>query len=286
MKIAIVTDDNAYFTKDELKGLPIFTVRMPILIDGVCYFENDNLTENEFYNKLNKANNVSTSQPAPGEVLALWDKILKDYDAILHIPMSSGLSCSTNSAKILAEDYKDKVFVVDNHRISVTLKRSIYDAINLIKLGKSPLEIKNILEETKADSNIFIMVDTLTYLKKGGRITPAAALIGNTLHLKPILTIDGEKLDAKSKAIGTKNGKKIMLQLIRDLLNTKYKDIPFEDLEFAIAYTHNLEDANTFKSEFINEFHPTNLVMNPLSLSIGVHIGPGSLAVTVSKIIK
>lgn len=286
MKIVIVTDDNSGFKKDEIKGLPIYILRMPILIDGECFFEDENLDEDTFYNKQKTCDKVCTSQPSPGEIMKVWDLLLKEYDAILHIPMSSGLSATCETAKALAENYDGKVVVVDNHRISVTLKRSIYNAINLIKDGKTPEEIKDILENGISATSIYIMVDTLTYLKKGGRVTAAGAAIANTLHIKPILAINGYKLDAKAKAIGTKNAKRMMIQLIHHDLDTKFKGIPIEDLEFGMAYTHNLDDALEFKEEFIKEFNPKNFIMNPLSLSIAVHIGPGSLAVTISKIVK
>ena len=285
MKICIITDDNSGLKKDEIKGLPIYIVRMPIIIDGVCYFE-DEMTEDEFYKKQKECENICTSQPSPGIITKMWDDLLKEYDCILHMPMSSGLSSTCETAKMLAEDYKGKVIVIDNHSISVTLKRAVFNALNLIKDNKTPLEIKNILEEEYKMTSIYIMVDTLTYLKKGGRITAAGAMIGNTLHIKPILAINGFKLDAKAKPIGVKNAKKTLFELIRNDLKTKFKDVPFDELEFGLAYTHNLENANAFKEEFLNQFKPNHFVMNPLSLSVAVHIGPGSLALTISRIIK
>lgn len=166
MKICIITDDNSGFTKDEANKLGIKILRMPIIINGECYFENETINSDLFYKYLEEDKDVKTSQPSPGEVINLWDETLKNYDAIIHMPMSSGLSESCHSALMLAEDYKDKVFVVDNHRISITLKRAVYDALNLIKLGKKPAEIKDFLENTKSESVIYIMVDTLKYLKK------------------------------------------------------------------------------------------------------------------------
>ncbi len=285
MKICIVTDENSGIKKEEIVGLPIYILRMPIIIDGECFFESS-ISENDFYNKQEESENICTSQPSPGEIIDLWEKLLKNYDYILHIPMSSGLSASCETALMLAEDYKDKVIVIDNHSISLTLKRSVFNALNLINDDKSPIEIKEILENEFQKTSIYIMVDTLTYLKRGGRITAAGAMIGNTLHLKPILSIDGYKLDAKAKAIGVKNAKKIMFELIKTDLETKFKDLPFDELEFGLAYTYNIESAETFKQEFIQEFHPKNFKMDPLSLSIATHIGPGSLALTISRIIK
>jgi DegV family protein with EDD domain len=285
MKICIVTDDNSGIKKEDINGLPIYIIRMPILINGECYFEN-NLSQDEFYKKQKECENIITSQPSPGEIIETWEKLLTKYDYILHIPMSSGLSSSCATAISLAEDFGGKVVVIDNHSISLTLKRSIYNALNLINDEKSPLEIKEILEKEHLNTSIYIMVDTLTYLKKGGRISSTSALIGNTLHLKPILSINGQKLEAKTKAIGLKNAKKALFDLIKNDLETKFKDVPLEELEFGLAYTYNLESANQFKEEFVKEFNPTRLVMDPLSLSIAVHIGPGSLALTISRIIK
>ncbi len=285
MNICVVTDENAGFKKEELDGLPIFIIKMPILIDGNCFFEST-ISEDEFYKRQEEKENISTSQPAPGEIFKLWDSLLTKYDAILHIPMSSGLSTACETAKMLAEDYKDKVFVVDNHSISLTLKRSVLNAINLIKDGKKPLEIKEILENEYEKTSIYIMVDTLTYLKRGGRVTAAGAMIGNTLHIKPILSINGFKLDAKAKAIGIKNAKKTMFELIRHDLETKFNGLSFDELEFGLAYTHNIDNATIFKKEFFNEIKPKNFKMDPLSLSIATHIGPGSLALTISRIIK
>ena len=283
--ICIVTDENAGFKKEEISGLPIYIIRMPILIDGECFFESS-ISEDDFYKKQEENENICTSQPSPGEVMTLWDELLKKYDAILHIPMSSGLSASCETAKTLAEDYKGKVYVIDNHSISLTLKRSVLNALNLINNGKSPEEIKEILEKEFEQTSIYIMVDTLTYLKRGGRVSTTSAIIGNTLHIKPILAINGYKLEAVAKAIGLKNAKKTIFELIKTDLETKFKDIPFDELEFGLAYTHNLQGANVFKEEFINEFKPKSFKMDPLSLSIATHIGPGSLALTISRIIK
>ena len=199
MKICIVVDDNAGYTPEEALKEGIYLVRMPIIIDGEEYYENRNIDYDAFYNKLENDANISTSQPSIGEILELWNELLKDYDQIVHMPMSSGLSATCETAKGLAKDYEGKVFVVDNHRISVTLKSAVNDAKKLIEQGKNGQEIKEYLEKTAYESKIFIMVNTLKYLKKGGRITPAAALVGEALHLKPVLTITGGKLDAFKK---------------------------------------------------------------------------------------
>lgn len=285
MKICIVTDSNVHLSKEEIGNLPIYILRMPILIDGVPFFEDEDIDEATFFKEL-AFKDVRTSQPAPQAVCGLWDELLEKYDQVVHIPFSSGLSSATQTAAMLAEDYKGKVFVVDNHRVSVTLKRSIFDAINLINDGKSAEEIKKILEETKAESSIYIMVDTLTYLKKGGRVNATAAAIGNTIHLKPILEIQGGVLNPVAAGLGTKKAKKIMIEKIhRDIAN-KFKDVPAEDLEIGMAYTHDLKEANIFKEEVSKEFNIKDIIMDPLSLQISAHIGPGALAITVSKIIR
>lgn len=284
MKICVVTDDNSGFSKKEADELGIKIIRMPIIINGEVYFENENLTQEQFFETLERDDcNAKTSQPSPGEVAYIWNEILESYDAIIHIPMSSGLSQSCASAKSISEDYKDKVFVVDNRRISVTLKASVYDAINLINLGKNPAEVQRILENSGKDSVIYIMVDTLKYLKRGGRVTAAGAALGATFHIKPVLTIKGGKLDAYAKCTGVKKSKATMLQAIENDLNTLFKDVDRKDLDFAISYTYDLEEAKIRKSEVESHFHVENILMDPLSLSIASHIGPGALAITVSK---
>lgn len=288
MKICVVTDDNAGFSKQEINELGIYVVRMPILIDEDTYFENISIDEKTFYQKMADNADIKTSQPAPGEIMELWDNLLKTYDAILHIPMSSGLSEECNTAKVLAQNYEGKVFVVDNHRISVTLKAAVRDALKLIKEGKDPEYIREYLTKDGLNSTIYIMVDTLKYLKKGGRITPAAALIGGALHLKPVLTLLGQKLDAFKKAIGTKKAKLIMIDAIKNDLATKFKDYKKEDLIFSMAYTYDFDEAIQFKKEFAEAIgiDEKQIDMNPLSLSVATHIGPGALAVTVSNHLK
>ena len=222
-KIAIVTDDNSGITPEEAKQLGIYIIKMPVLIDGTEYYEYDNLTSEQFYKFLEEDRDVKTSQPSPGNVMNLWENLLKEYDEIVHIPMSSGLSESCNTAKSLAENFDGNVFVVDNHRISVTLKRSVLDAINLRDKGYDGAAIKETLEATKGDSSIYIMVDTLKYLKKGGRVTPAGAALGATFHIKPILQIQGGKLDAKAKVIGVKKAKLKLVEFAKEDLIKRFK---------------------------------------------------------------
>ena len=287
MKIAIVTDDNAGFTQEEVKQMTIFIVKMPVIVNGETRFQNVDLTEDEFYRLLESDVEIHTSQPAPGQLIELWDELLKTYDQVVQIPMSSGLSEECNNAKSLAQSYPGKVFVVDNHRISVTLKQAIRDAIKLVNEGKTGPEIVETLEKEAHESSIYIMVDTLKYLKKGGRVTPAGAALGSALHIKPVLSIMGEKLDAYKKALGTKKAKQILIDATANDLKTKFKDLPKDRIAFAVAYTHNLKDALEFKEEVSKAFDipSDNIEINPLSLSVGTHVGPGILALAISKIL-
>ena len=287
-KIAIVTDDNSGITPEEAKQLGIYIIKMPVLIDGTEYYEYDNLTSEQFYKFLEEDRDVKTSQPSPGNVMNLWENLLKDYDEIVHIPMSSGLSESCNTAKSLAENFDGNVFVVDNHRISVTLKRSILDAINLRDKGYDGAAIKETLEATKGDSSIYIMVDTLKYLKKGGRVTPAGAALGATFHIKPILQIQGGKLDAKAKVIGVKKAKLKLVEFAKEDLIKRFKYLANKgEYEIEIAYTYDkslAEDLIKLLQEQIPDL-PEIASVIPLSLSVATHIGPGAMAVAISKII-
>ena len=287
MKICIVVDDNAGYTPEEALKEGIYLVRMPIIIDGEEYYENRNIDYDTFYNKLENDANISTSQPSIGEIIELWDYLLKEYDQIVHMPMSSGLSATCETAKGLAKDYGGKVFVVDNHRISVTLKSAVNDAKKLIEQGKNGQEIKEYLEKTAYESKIFIMVNTLKYLKKGGRITPAAALVGEALHLKPVLTITGGKLDAFKKCIGVKKSKKAMIEAIKKERETTFKDVPNDELDLAFAYTKDYDLAVEFALQVKKEFgFDTHQAIDPLSLSVATHTGPGVIGIGLTKKIK
>ena len=284
-RIAIVTDSNSGITQAEGKKLGVYVLPMPFDIDGQPYFEDINLTQEQFYEKLTGDADVSTSQPSPDAVMSLWDDLLKNkgYDEIVHIPMSSGLSSSCATAMMLAQDYDGKVQVVDNQRISVTMKLSVLDAMKMAEGGLSAAEIKRILEEQKFNSSIYIMVDTLKYLKKGGRITPAAAALGPLLRLKPVLQIQGEKLDAFAKARTVKQAKRIMLDAIHKDIETRMGgEANMDNLHIAAAYTPG-EGVEQWLEEIRREFPDKEIIVDPLSLSISCHIGPGALAVTVTK---
>lgn len=282
-KIAIVTDSNSGITQAQGKEMGIFVLPMPFMINEVPYFEDINLTQEEFYEKLEAGAEVITSQPSPESVLNLWKEILKDYDEIVHIPMSSGLSGSCQSAMMLANDFDGRVQVVDNQRISVTQRQSALDALLLVSRGKNAAQIKDFLEKDKFNSSIYIMLDSLYYLKKGGRITPAAAAIGTLLKLKPVLQIQGEKLDAFAKARTVNQGKTTMINAIRSDMENRFGGAAKENIWLEVAYTKNLDAALQFKEELLKEFPGFDIQMDPLSLSVACHIGPGSLAVACCK---
>ena len=278
-KVAIVTDSNSGITQEQGKELGIFVIPMPFFIDGQLYLEDITLTQEQFYEKLGADSDISTSQPSPGDVMDLWDKVLDEYDELVCIPMSSGLSSTCDTARSLSMDYDGKVEVVDNQRISVTQTQSVFDAMKLRDEGKSAAEIREILEAEKLQASIYITVDTLKYLKKGGRITPAAAAIGTVLNLKPVLQIQGEKLDAFSKVRGWKAAKKTMLNAIEKDLNERFADVK-DQMLLGMAYTCSKEDAQEWKQEIMDRFPGYELIEAPLSLSVACHIGPGAMAVT------
>ncbi|MDO4344200.1 MAG: DegV family protein [Eubacteriales bacterium] len=283
-KVAIVTDSNSGITQQEAEKAGIFVLPMPFFIHEELYLEGITLTQEEFYEKLQGDADISTSQPSPGAVTELWDRVLKEYDELVHIPMSSGLSASCESAMALARDYEGRVFVVNNQRISVTQRQSVRDALVLAERGESGAEIKETLEKMKMESSIYITLETLKYLKKGGRITPAAAALGTILNLKPVLQIQGEKLDAFSKARGKAKARKIMLQAMhRDFEERFPEEVAAGAMTLWAAYGGNTEEAQEWLKEIKESFPGMECTMNPLSLSVACHIGPGSLAIACAK---
>lgn len=287
-KIAVMTDSNSGITQKEARAMGVFVLPMPFTIDEQTYYEDINLTQEKFYEFLEQDKTVATSQPSPDSVVSMFTQILKEYDQIIHIPMSSGLSGSCQTAYMLSQEdrFAGKVFVVNNQRISVTQKRAVLDAMWLIEQGYEGEEIHHILEEDKFNSSIYIMLDTLYYLKKGGRITPAAAALGTLLRLKPVLQIQGEKLDAFAKARTSTLGKSIMIRQIREDIDKRFggfDDQANQRCELHIAYTKDFEAANAFKKELEQEFPGFDFVMDPLSLSVACHIGPGALAVACTQ---
>ena len=286
-KIAIVTDSNSGITQDQAKKMGVHVIPMPFYINETMYLEGVTLTQEEFYERLKNDEPISTSQPSPAEVCGLWDMLLKENDEIVHIPMSSGLSNSCETAMGLARDYDGKVQVIDNQRISVTQYQSVADALALRDAGKSATEIKEVLEAEKLESSIYITLETLKYLKKGGRITPAAAAIGTVLNLKPVLQIQGEKLDAYAKVRGKKQAKRVMLKAAQEDMQERFAEYKKEGLMcIEGAYTGNPEEAEEFKKEIEAAFPGHEVRMAPLSLSVACHIGHGALAVACTKKVK
>lgn len=283
-KIAVVTDSNSGITQEQGLEYGITVLAMPFLIDGITYYDGITLSTDGFYEKLEENANISTSQPSPDAIMQIWDKLLMEYDEIVHIPMSSGLSGSCQTAMMLAQDYEDKVFVVDNQRISVTQRQSALDAVELSKQGKTGAEIKQILEADKFNSSIYIMVDTLHYLKKGGRLTPAVAAIGTLLRIKPVLQIQGEKLDTFAKARTVNQAKSIMMNAIKADIENRFGGVSKENqIYLQIAHTRNEEAAKALKEELQEMFPDYPIYIDNLSLSVSCHIGPGSLAIACAK---
>lgn len=281
--IAVVTDSNSGITQAEAKELGVYVLPMPFMINEETFYEDITLTQDEFYNRLAEGASVITSQPTPDSIMGLWDDLLKEYDEIVHIPMSSGLSGSCQSAIMLSKEYDGRVQVVNNQRISVTQRQSTLDALTLIERGMNAEQIKDFLEADKFNSSIYIMLDTLYYLKKGGRITPAAAALGTILKLKPVLQIQGEKLDAFAKARTASQGKSIMINAIKNDMENRFGGVNKDAIWLQIAYTYDKEAALKYKEEVQEAFPGFDIHMDPLSLSVACHIGPGALALACSK---
>lgn len=286
-KVAVMTDSNSGITQIEAKKMGIAVLPMPFIIDDKIYYEDISLTQEEFYEKLAQNATVSTSQPSVEDVTKYWDKALEDADEVVYIPMSSGLSGSCSTAQMLSQDYDGRVQVVDNQRISVTQRQSAMDAIELAERGMNAAQIKALLEQEKMQSSIYIMLDTLTYLKKGGRITPAAAALGTALRLKPVLQIQGEKLDAFTIARTKKQGVSKMIAAMETDIKERFGGLDnMDNIHIEVAHTANEEAAAEFVEELREHFRVRDeIVCNPLSLSVSCHIGPGALAVACSKAI-
>ncbi len=284
-KITIMTDSNSGITQAQAKELGIKVVPMPFMIDEVEYFEDINLSQDQFYEKLIGNCKISTSQPSPDTVMNMWDEALKESEEVVYIPMSSGLSSSYRTALLLSEDYDERVQVVNNQRISVTMRQSVLDAMELAKKGFTGKEIRRILEDDKFNSSIYIMIDTLEYLKRGGRLTPAAALLGQFLKIKPVLQIQGEKLDTFAKVRTISQAKYTMLnQMLKDVTERFGCPKTGKGMKIMVAHTQNLEAALQFKQE-IEEMFPEcgDVYVDCLSLSVSCHIGPGALAIACTK---
>lgn len=290
MKTAVMTDSNSGITPEEGKKIGIYSLPMPVIIEGDVFYEGKNITQEEYYGAMTSGKNVTTSQPSPGDVMDMWDGILKEgYEQVVYIPMSSGLSASCHAAIQLSEEYDGKVQVVDDHRISVTMRESVLEAKWMANQGMTAEEIKKKLEENAYNSSIYIAVDTLEYLKKGGRVTAAGAAIGAVLNIKPVLTIQGEKLDAFTKVRGMKKAELKMLEAIEEDLNTRFADVDRKQLRLGAAGTfQKQEDAdqwyNMVKDTFENEID--DIYYDPLSFSIGCHVGPNAIGIGISVVTR
>ena len=287
-KVAIVTDSNSGITQAQALQLGISVIPMPFMFgdDPKTYYEDINLTRDEFFERQESDVRIVTSQPGPTDVLKLWNRLLEEYDEIVHIPMSSGLSGSCQSARMLSSDFDGKVEVVNNQRISVTQKASVLDAMNLARAGLSAKEIREELEAVKFESSIYIMLDTLKYLKAGGRITPAAAAIGTLLRIKPVLQIKGERLDAFSKARTVQQGKTTMINAMKNDIETLYGGTDQETCWLYAVQSRSPETFPQWSSEVRAAFPNFNVQDDMLSLSVSCHIGAGALAIACSKKIR
>ena len=285
-KIAIVTDSNSGITQKQGEELGVFVVPMPFYIDGKMYYEDIDITAEDFFRLQAADADITTSQPTPGDLLDLWDKLLASYDSIVYIPMSSGLSGACQTAQGLAQDYNGRVQVVDNQRISLTMRSAVYDAMHLAEKGRSAKEIREILEQDALNATIYITVDTLKYLRKGGRITPAVAAIGSILRIKPILQIQGGKLDSFAKARSMSQARSIMIEALKADFSNRFK-VPEDGsgMKLDIAYTGSPETAEDFLKELKEKFPACadDMIIDPLSLSVSCHIGAGALAVAASR---
>ena len=290
MKTAVMTDSNSGITPEEGKKIGIYSLPMPVIIEGDVFYEGKNITQEEYYGAMTSGKNVTTSQPSPGDVMDMWDGILKEgYEQVVYIPMSSGLSASCHAAIQLSEEYDGKVQVVDDHRISVTMRESVLEAKWMANQGMTAEEIKKKLEENAYNSSIYIAVDTLEYLKKGGRVTAAGAAIGAVLNIKPVLTIQGEKLDAFTKVRGMKKAELKMLEAIEEDLNTRFADVDRKQLRLGAAGTfQKQEDADQWykmvKDTFENEID--DIYYDSLSFSIGCHVGPNAIGIGISVVTR
>ena len=285
-KVAILTDSNSGITQEEAKANGLYVLPTPVYIDDEVFYEGVDLTTETFFKRQAEGADIKTSMPVMGDVIDRWEELLKEYDEVVYIPLSSGFSGSYNAALMLADDYDGKVQVVNNQRISVTMKISVYEAKKMADAGKSAAEIREILERTRFESTIYIMVDTLEYLKKGGRITPAVAAIGSLLKIKPVLQIRGEKLDSFAKARTIKQGKQIMLDAIAKDMTEGWNDPEGEHTIIAMSHTQNQEEIEKFKEEAQQRWPNHDIMIDPLSLVVSGHIGPGALAITCTKKIE
>ena len=282
MRVAIVTDTNSGISVAEGARLGVFVLPMPLLVDGRLRFEGVDLTADEFYAAQQAGHSLSTSQPSPGDVIDLWDRVLEDHDALVYIPMSSGLSTSCQTATALAEDYDGRVQVADLRRISVTQKLAVLDGLELAKLGCTAVEIREELERVSMDAMIYIGVETLTYLRRGGRVTPAAAAMGNLLNIKPLLKIQGDRLDAYAKVRGVKACKQRAVEATRESVEQFLQKGWYFHVGTAHTY-RTQEEIQAWQQTLEDNFPGIPATHGELALSIGCHTGPGAFGMGVVR---
>ena len=284
-RVAILTDSNSGISQAQAEELGVHIIPMPFTMGDASYIENENITREEFYNKLTSETVVSTSPPSLEDIMDFWEELLEKYEELVVIPMSSGLSSACQTAILLTyeEEFEDKVFVVDNQKVSVTLKQTVLDAKKMADRGMSGKEIFDILSSTKRDSSIYIMVETLEYLKKGGRITPIAVMIGNVLQIKPVLQLQDEKLDAFAKVKTVKQAKSVMIKQVRKDIETRFSGASEKSIKLAIAHSNVKEAAEIFRQEVLEEFPEYQVTLEDLPLSIACHVGQGSLGLACMK---
>ena len=281
--IAVVTDSNSGISQSEASRLGIYVVPMPFYIDGKLCYEDVDLTREDFFDALDRDADVTTSQPSPASMTEIWDRVLEDHEFVLHFPMSSGLSGTCATATALAADYGGRVRVIDNKRISVPQRFAINDAIAMIDAGADADEITEVMMREAAEASVYITVDTLKYLKKGGRITAAGAALGTVLGIKPVLQIQGDKLDAFAKVRGMKAAKRAMLEALEDDINGRFAG---HKVRVAAAYTCSDEEADEWKREIEEHFLGHRVTADPLSLSIACHIGRGAVGIGCSRVVE
>ncbi|MCR5406879.1 MAG: DegV family protein [Lachnospiraceae bacterium] len=288
MSVAIMTDTNSGIMVDEANELGIFCIPMPVIIDGNDYIEGVDLSQTRFFEVMSVGADVSTSQPSPGDIMDMWDGILKKgYDEIVYIPMSSGLSSSERNARMFAEEFDGSVEVVDNHRISVTQRQSVMDAIALAGAGNSAKQIRERLEESAYDSVVYLAVDTLDYLKKTGRVNATAATVGSVLGIKPVLRTTGENFEVCAAVRGIKKAASKIIEAMREELETRFASVPREDIIIGTAGSFvNQIDAGNWSSVVREAFPDIEVYYNKLSCSISAHTGPNAMGVGISRKLK
>ena len=288
MKVAVMTDTNSGITVDESKELNIFCMPMPVIIGEQDYIEGVNLSRAHFFEMMVQGEEVSTSQPSPGELVEMWESILDSgYDEIVYIPMSSGLSSSQKNADMFARDYDGRVVIADNHRISVTQRQAVMDAVLLADTGMSAGQIKDKLEETAYDSVVYLTVDTLDHLRKTGRVNATAATVGNVLGIKPILRTTGGNCEVCSAVRGIKKAMSKIIEGMNDELDTRFKGVAHEDLIIGTAGSFvDQDDAARWRDTVSEAFPDIEVYYNKLSCSVSVHTGPNAMGVGISKKIR